>query len=224
MTEAEWETYALNPQRMVWALRGTKATRTKAGRRKLRLFACGCCRLIWERLEDPRLRAVLEVAERFAEGGASAVELEAARESIAPLTRGGYRSGDPGAQQRTAAGMVAGAAREKPFEAAFDMTTYPLPLAGYWAVADESALLCDLLRCVFGNPFRPITLDARWRTATVTKMARALYEERNFEDLPILADALEEAGCTNADILGHCRGSAPHVRGCWVVDLLLGKG
>jgi hypothetical protein len=84
-----------------------------------------------------------------------------------------------------------------------------------------------LMRCVFGNPFRSMpTADLTWlawNDGTVPKLAQAIYEERHFADLPILADALEEAGCDNADILTHCRGGGEHVRGCWVVDLLLGK-
>ena len=81
-----------------------------------------------------------------------------------------------------------------------------------------------MLRCLFGNPFRPVpVIPSAWRTPTVLGMARAIYTERRFEDLPILADALEDAGCTDAALLDHCRGPGPHVRGCWVVDLLLGK-
>jgi hypothetical protein len=79
------------------------------------------------------------------------------------------------------------------------------------------------LRDIFGNPFRPVTLDPTWRTPEVLLLARSLYEERRFEDMPVLADALEEAGCQNPDILAHCRQPGEHVRGCWVVDLLLGK-
>ena len=82
---------------------------------------------------------------------------------------------------------------------------------------------CAILRCIFGNPFRAGTCDTAWQTATVTSLAQAIYDERAFDRLPILADALEDAGCTNADILSHCRGPGPHVRGCWVVDLLLGR-
>jgi hypothetical protein len=79
------------------------------------------------------------------------------------------------------------------------------------------------LRDVFGNPFRPVTVNPTWQTATVVSLAQAIYDERAFDRMPILADALEDAGCTNADVLNHCRQPGEHVRGCWVVDLLLGK-
>jgi hypothetical protein len=87
-----------------------------------------------------------------------------------------------------------------------------------------------LLREVVGNPFRPVTVAPAWLTPTVKGLASAAYEERvqpscelDAARLGVLADALEEAGCDNGDILAHCRGPGPHVRGCWVVDLLLGK-
>lgn len=80
-----------------------------------------------------------------------------------------------------------------------------------------------LVQDVFSNPFRPVTLDPRWRTAPVTTLAQAIYDERAFDRMPILADALEDAGCHDAAILDHCRGPGPHVRGCWAVDLLTGK-
>jgi hypothetical protein len=83
--------------------------------------------------------------------------------------------------------------------------------------------LCNLIRDIFGNPFRPVAVDARWRTAAAVGLAASIYEDRAFDRLPILADALEEAGCDNDAILAHCRGDGPHVRGCWVVDLILGK-
>ena len=80
---------------------------------------------------------------------------------------------------------------------------------------------CDLTRCVFGNPFRPAAkLDPRWRTSTVLALAAGIYAERAFDRMPILADALMDAGCGNADVLGHCRAETPHCRGCWVVDLV----
>ncbi|MBL8796949.1 MAG: hypothetical protein JNM56_23815 [Planctomycetia bacterium] len=79
------------------------------------------------------------------------------------------------------------------------------------------------MRCIFGNPFRRDTVNPAWFTSTVVSLAQAIYDERAFDRLPILADALEDAGCTNADMLKHSREPGEHVRGCWCVDLLLGK-
>src|SRR5262249_20701254 len=87
----------------------------------------------------------------------------------------------------------------------------------------DSNLQLALLRDIFGNPFRPVALDPAWLSwhgGLLVSMARRMYDSRDFADLPVLADALEEAGCDNADILAHCRGPGPHVRGCWVVDLI----
>ncbi len=87
----------------------------------------------------------------------------------------------------------------------------------------EEAAQADLLRDIFGNPFRPVAFSSAWRTPTVLALAAQVYESRDFSAMPILADALQDAGCDNADILDHCRGAGAHVRGCWVVDLVLGK-
>jgi hypothetical protein len=97
-----------------------------------------------------------------------------------------------------------------------------------WATAQkaktqEQAFQCGLLREISGSPFRPLSIDPSRRTLKVARLAQSIYDDRVFDRLPILADALEEAGCTNADILHHCRGPGPHVRGCWAVDLLLAK-
>jgi hypothetical protein len=100
-----------------------------------------------------------------------------------------------------------------------------------WAVycaarAKQMAFQAKLLREIVGNPFRPVLIDPailHWNNAMIPQLAHVIYDERRYEDLPILADALEEAGCTNPEILDHCRGPEPHVRGCWGVDLLLGK-
>jgi hypothetical protein len=84
----------------------------------------------------------------------------------------------------------------------------------------------DLLRFIFGIPFRPIFIDPAsltWHGGLPVSMARQMYDSRDFSDLPVMADALEEAGCSDQDILGHCRGPGPHVLGCWVVDAILGK-
>jgi hypothetical protein len=79
------------------------------------------------------------------------------------------------------------------------------------------------LRDIFGSPSRLVMIDRHWLTPTVVALVQAIYSDRSFDRMPILADALEDAGCTNADILSHCRGPRPHVLGCWVMDLLLGK-
>ncbi len=81
----------------------------------------------------------------------------------------------------------------------------------------------DVIREVFGDPYRDATFTPEWRTDTVIALARQMYETREFSAMPILADALQDAECDNTDILDHCRGPGPHVRGCWVVDLVLGK-
>jgi hypothetical protein len=91
------------------------------------------------------------------------------------------------------------------------------------AFLEEESIQADILRDIIGNPFRSISLDPRWLTSTVVEIAQAIYRERAFDKMPILADALMDAGCDSEDILNHCRSDRPHVRGCWVVDLLLGK-
>lgn len=83
------------------------------------------------------------------------------------------------------------------------------------------AHLTDVMRCVYGNPFRQVPFDPLWRTPTTVAMAQAIYEERSFAQMTVLADALEEAGCNRREILGHCRTSGPHARGCWVLDSML---
>src|SRR5262249_28763026 len=91
-------------------------------------------------------------------------------------------------------------------------------------IPDEVVAQVALVRDIFGNPFRPVVCDPAWRTSDVLLMAQGIYDDRAFDRMPILADALQDAGCDNADVLNHCReANATHVRGCWVVDLVLGK-
>ncbi|VTR95758.1 Uncharacterized protein (Fragment) OS=uncultured bacterium PE=4 SV=1 [Gemmata massiliana] len=87
----------------------------------------------------------------------------------------------------------------------------------------EQRVYCEQLKDIFGNPFRPVSFSPSWRSSTAVSLAAQVYESRDFGAMPILADALQDAGCENEDILSHCRGAGPHVRGCWVVDLVLGK-
>jgi hypothetical protein len=102
------------------------------------------------------------------------------------------------------------------------------PREGEWL--EERIRLCDLMRDILGNPFRENLLEPTWRTPTVVALALAAFEDPSCSNgeldrarLTVLADALEDDGCTNAAILEHLRGPGPHVRGCWAVDLLLGK-
>ncbi len=91
---------------------------------------------------------------------------------------------------------------------------------------DHKKFVLELIRDIFGNPFRPSTIAPErptWNNGTVPKLAQTIYDDRRYDIMPILGDALEDAGCTDVQILDHCRGPGPHVRGCWVVDLILGK-
>jgi hypothetical protein len=227
VTEAEWLNERLGSQLMLWELHTAgKVYRTKSGRRKLRLFACACCRLVWELLPDRRSRVAVEVAEEFADGRATKEALGAARGNARELEYDSYSPDAAGVRPRIAASMAASAAAPQPFSAAFDMTSFPLPLllAGRSGVEET---LCDLVRCIFGNPFRPAPpIDPAWLAwngGTVPMLAHAIYEQRTFERLPVLADALEDAGCSDPELLGHLRSGAEHARGCWALDLILDK-
>jgi hypothetical protein len=204
MTEAEWRTCS-EPLKM---LRGLSRD---PGARKLRLYACGCCRRIWFMVPDERSRRAVEAAERNADGEIDAAALrgaaslaEAAAEAAELVQVVGWHAA------RTAAEAAGPGDRE----------------AAEWAgsMADDGAVL----RCVLGNPFRPEPVVdpgcLAWNGGTVPKLAEAIYRDRAFRRLPILADALEDAGCADAEILAHCRAGGLHARGCWVLDLLTGRG
>jgi hypothetical protein len=180
---------------------------------------------------------VVEEAGRFADGLCDAERLAEAR--AAALAVSGRLLEPADARSYTAethAAMAAGfAGHPVAYDAAWWDCTYAAGAAAFFPPGRdaEDAYLSGLLRDIFGNPFRPTALDSAWlgpkpglwgkRQKGATELARGIYEERAFDRLPILADALEDAGCTDPDILGHCRGPGPHVRGCWVVDLLLGR-
>lgn len=207
MTEDEWNT-STDPQPMLEFLRG------KASDRKLRLFAVACCRRIW-RLLDPVSRNAVELAEAFADGLAT---LEDTQRAAWEADRQEFED-DPGV---AAAFNTARCEGDDSGSAAY----FAAQAAGVKGrVSDEEqARQAELLRDIFGSvPFRPIAMDPAWNTSAVVRLAKAIYEGRAFDRLPILADVLEDAGCTDPDILVHCRGPGPHARGCWVVDLLLMK-
>ncbi|HEX5270049.1 MAG TPA: hypothetical protein VFW33_06170 [Gemmataceae bacterium] len=235
MTEAGWLNEYFHAQSMLCGLReSTNVARTKVGRRKLRLFACGCCAMFWKHLHSPRLRKAVEVAERFAEGLATKDELEAAAADAHEF----IGCEEPYGQEQTAVWMAQSTTMAQPFAAAFNITARPVPAPGWGSdVRDRDAVIRDdqkceamtreLLRDIFGNPFRPSTPLPRailaWNGGTVRRLAETIYEERAFDRLPILADALLDAGCDNEELIAHCRSAGPHVRGCWAVDLILGK-
>jgi hypothetical protein len=218
MTENDWLACA-DPRRLLDYLEVYhKGARTKGGRRKLRLLACACCRRLWHLAEYDKGRRGVEVAERYADGLAGKEELRAAREVD-----------EPGWDRLwSAAGY---ALNEKPQEATGRMalTYYHLGAGTDWT--EERRVQCGLIRETFGNPFRPVSVSPTWLRPQVVALAQAAYDHRDLPSghldparLTVLADALEEAGCADADLLGHLRGPGPHVRGCWALDLLLGKG
>ena len=196
-----------------------KVQRTKGGRRKFRLFGCACCRRVWDLIPPGPCRRAVEAAERYAEGHATKEEM---REALGPAVP--FLGEGPGPANRFAVHSAFRVAAAESVMAAWAGTDASSALHGGW-VPDDGAF-CVLLRDVFGNPFRPEVLQRHWRTANAgaaVHLARAIYDEGTFDRLPFLADALEDAGCDSAALLDHCRGLAPHVRGCWVVDQLLGK-
>lgn len=195
--------------------------------RKGRLFAVACCRRIWQLLEDQRSRDAVVVAEHFAEGLVGASELQLAEENARIAHAEAFRrKGKVGACGEWAAQY---AATPDAWKAAENASNFAYVAAGD-PVSDpgpEKAVQADLARCIFGPlAFRPITIDPAWLSwndNTVRRIAQRIYDERKFEDMPVLADALEESGCSNQEVLEHCRGPGPHVRGCWVLDSILGK-
>ena len=211
MTEAEW--LACNSTQRMLAFLGNRASD-----RKLRLFACACCRRSWDRLNDERLRLSIETAERFADG------------LVGQKKRGSAFAAakNPGTHSTTSPACVGFAA------SLCSVKDVRLWINTIWFQSvgggRHEAATADLLREVAGNPFRPPTADPRWLTPNVVDLARTVYEERELPSgeldrtrLAVLADALLDAGCDDEEILDHCRSEGPHVRGCWAVDLLLEK-
>jgi hypothetical protein len=230
MTEAEWLS-SNDPLEMAASLTEL------ASERKLRLFSCHCCRHIW-RLLDESHRRLLQVAEMYADGGASVGELRSASE-VAAQARDDYVNIPRDdfdivvAFAQDAVDMAASEDKRTCCEESCNQVRATISretLDGEDLGAAKQAnceLQISLLRDIFGNPFRPTTLAAANRTATVVSLARAAYDERQLPGgdldthrLAVLADALEEAGA-GGELVAHLRGPGPHVRGCHVVDLCL---
>jgi hypothetical protein len=235
MTEADWLA-CTDPGPMLEHLRA------KASDRKLRLFACACCRRTWGLLQAEGRRAV-EAAEGHADGLVAADQMrQAGTEARRPVgdfyeaaNLGGHGVVLTGglAAAEAAACCTAPAALSCERAARFAALAFGQPAEGIIPLGSpaEGVAQCRLLRDIFANPFRPVTPSAAWQTPQVVALAQAAYDQRELPAGPldparlaVLADALEEAGCADAGLLGHLRGPGPHVRGCWAVDLLLGKG
>jgi hypothetical protein len=233
MTEAKWlaadDVYGLEA-----------ALVNLPGPRKPRLFVCACARAFpWT---PPAWAPVIDLCEQYVDGLASREELDEAGRGIElpagpthevlhvervwdllqyiarPEPEDGWRA--PGrTREISAVQELAGWIFETAWES--QMRAGHVLAVGQRGPGQKGLLA--ILRDVVGNPFHPLAADPAWLTPAVVGLARSAYEERAFDLLPILADALEEAGCTNREVLGHCRQTGEHVRGCWLIDLLLGK-
>jgi hypothetical protein len=219
VTEAEWLA-CTDPQKMLEFLRD------KMSDRKLRLFVCACCRRIWHQLTDKQSHRAVEIAERLADGQADPAEVTAARTEIEELLRRKEQEWVEEASLSEAAYLY-GYMDQWPILLAQsavgeDVTTERVNLAGSIANTDEAARAewtaqAALLRDIFGNPFPPASITPAvlaWNDTAVVRLAQAAYDERQMPSgtlnngrLAVLADALEEAGCTDADFLGHLRGT-----------------
>jgi hypothetical protein len=250
LTEEKWLASRAPYELLHYLQQHRRITKVAGGRRRLRLFCVACCRSVWDAL-DERSRQVIEVSERFADGQARKTELAVASEGAVQAERvagqtlqEAIRAGDdpPRAEFRlwesstVAARWTVGmsvsiqvvdivhmAAQNIRYLLVAEGVTSPQAAA---AQQREGSLQADLVRCIFGNPFRPVAADMAWLAwngGTMPRLARAIYDGRAFGRLPVLADALEEAGCAERAFLEHCRSLGPHARGCWVVDALLGK-
>jgi hypothetical protein len=185
--------------------------------RKRRLFACGCCKLIWPLLSTPGWRNAVEVAAQTADGKAT----NAQRQAAVLWLNDGYR--DTGGPVDHAAEAVLRATNHDASHANAIATSIHVTTADPASQPKQAVLLRELV----GNPFsKTVTSQPRWFTwneGAVRKLAVAAYEDRARFVMAILADALEDAGCADVELLGHLRGPGPHVRGCWAVDLILGR-
>jgi hypothetical protein len=244
LTEDDWLTCA-TPEPMLrfleWKVSGRKLRLPPAER----AHATPGTRRVAHLLVDERSRECVAMSERYAEGLANREEMKAARRAAWEAVSAEAIVSDAlinaaRAAARTAERWGAEAARMAVHEAAWALLneageTGPEPPVeqGVWSARAGAVVFegqrwrCELLRDIAGNPFRPVAASPAWLAwdgGKLRRLAAGLYEDRQFGGLPVLADALEDAGCTDADLLDHCRSGGPHARGCWALDLLLGKG
>jgi hypothetical protein len=198
---------------------------SRASERKFRLFAVACCHRMGGLLSDPRNRQGLVVLERFADALATREDLRAATAWAGDLAlHTAANSAFYSALQEGALQAAQDAAEATAWAIACAVSPGPWSAANQAAEEAEQAAQCCLLHDLFGPlPFRRVVIEAAWWTGNVRGLAAAIYEERQFADFPVLADALEEAGCPDAELLAHLRAPGPHARGCWALDLVLAK-
>ncbi|AMV24735.1 hypothetical protein VT84_10090 [Gemmata sp. SH-PL17] len=234
MTEKQWLKCA-EPELM------SELLKAKLSERKSRLLACAICRDMGKKIKDERYWKMIDTGELWADEGNQPPEAEEVWETGFNLYDEAQAAGD--FNTHIAALYTTCCVEPDPLHLFFQP---PKPEQQGWRrvlkisseivdrvlgdgtegqvqVQKERRTWCCYAREVLGNPFRPITFSPSWRTSTAVALAAQMYESRDFSAMPILADALQDAGCENTDILNHCRGPGSHVRGCWVVDLVLEK-
>jgi hypothetical protein len=220
MTEEEWFGSHDFPLLARYALDANPRGALRTGRipkRKLRLMTCANVRSVLRVVGDERTRAAIELAEHYAEEEVPDSESIAIQHAIRVIDAL-FHPEETVSDIVTAAHFALGA----------DPSVLLIAADAAWRVTsfnpDERQFQNAVLRDILGNPFRPVHFSPNWRTDTAELLARQIYESRDFSVMPILADALQDAGCDNDDILNHCRNPDQfHGRGCWVVDLVIGK-
>ncbi|AMV26912.1 hypothetical protein VT84_21100 [Gemmata sp. SH-PL17] len=217
MTETEWLTCE-DPVPMLTLLGSCTAER------KLRLFTVACARLVWDHFTDNVMREAVVAAERCADGVPWESELKQYCNAMyrLPVERS-RATGMNGFTLWTADECAAYFTALKTTAAGCGLVKFSSGIAWPLAVTLTGARQPALIRDIFGNPFRPVTFRSTWRSPAVVELASRMYESRDFGAMPILGDALQDAGCDSTDVLEHCRGPGPHVRGCWAVDLVLDR-
>ncbi len=217
MTEAEWLTCD-DSTPMLEFMRG------RASDRKVALAAIHACRTLWNLCPLESLRTGLTICERYAEGRSSPSEVT--RLLVVLVSRFqtfDFAASDPDHRGKRDVVFAILSLVDAISGQAFGMEQ-DLSQRAQWLIPHGTGH-AHVIRDIFGNPFRPIVFSPAWRTDTAVSLAKGMYESRDFSAMPILADALQDAGCEQTDILNHCRDEKQvHVRGCWVVDLVLGKG
>jgi hypothetical protein len=226
--EATWLN-STTPRSLLRTLKGKRMPRLR------RLFAVACCRRFLDEMPDPESRQAVEVAERFVDGLATTEERETAFRAaariahdrieriqlIAPALQGALWPG-----WRLAYAAQLSCAPSGMEDASAEIIKRFSRSDQAWA-NHEAKVHCVLIRDLFGNPFRALPAVSpecqTWNDGAVVKIATAVYADRAFEHLPILADALEEVSCDQPELIEHLRTDGPHARGCWAVDVVLRK-